>query len=121
MYLRFVFAKAHRTTRRRVGILRDMEPVCKASKEADEIMDWLNIHLPLPPKSAFSGARALCWFKLDAGACIEQVRDLAWVLERRGERIWQVYSRNPGLITYEDDYQVVALPDSVRLLSFQRR
>jgi hypothetical protein len=114
VYLRIVYAKPEKRTRRRIGILRGMESLCKKSKEAGEILDWLNIHLPLPPKSAFSSERALCWFKLDARACIEQVRDLAFQLERRGERVCQVYSRNPGLITYEDDYQVVALPDALR-------
>jgi hypothetical protein len=112
VYLRFVFAEAERTTRRRVGILREIGPVCREVQEAREILDWLNLHLPIPPKPVFSADRALSWFKLDARACIDQVRDLAFLLERRGERIWQIYNRNPGLITYEDDYQIVALPRS---------
>jgi len=114
VYLRFVFAEAEVKTRRRIGIIRERSAVCPDSDEIDAIYVWLNAHLPLPPKGAFSGERALCWFKLDARECIERVRDLAFILEKRGKRIWQVYSRNPGLITYEDDYQIVALPDSVR-------
>ena len=42
-------------------------------------------------------------------------RELAFLLAKRGERIWQIYSRNPGLITYEDEYQIVAVPDSARM------
>jgi len=114
VYLRFVFAEAEPTTRRRVGILWDTG--LRDDGELDGIYGWLKAHLPVPPRRVFSGDRGLCWFKIEARACIEQVRDFAYFLEsRRGERIWQVYSRNPGLITYEDAYQIVAVPDSVRL------
>jgi len=113
VYLRFVLAKPEKQTRRRVGILFQGFDCC-GSHELDEISAWLKVHLPIPPKNVFSGGRGLCWFKLDARICIEQARDLARLLEGRGERIWQIYSRNPGLITYEDDYQIVAVPDSAR-------
>lgn len=112
MYLRFVFAQAHRVTRRRPGLLRDARVLGRDSGEILAITGWLNRNLPVPPEPAFSADRALCWFKTDARACIEQMRMLALLLEREGERIWQIYSRNPGRITYEDDYQVVAVPDS---------
>jgi hypothetical protein len=111
VYLRFVLAKPEKPTRRRVGILHH-DRRYRGSKERDEIMMWFKVHLPVPPREVFSGGRGLCWFKLDARPCIEQVRCLAQFLENRGERIWQVYSRNPGLITYEDDYQIVAVPES---------
>src|ERR1041384_4315125 len=108
MYLRFVLAKPEKKTRRRVGILYPGLDFC-GSEELEEIAAWLKVHLPIPPKGVFSGGRGLCWFKIHARACIEQARDLARGLEkRRGERIWEIYSRNPGLITYEDDYQIVA-------------
>ncbi len=113
MYLRFVQAKPDKSTRRRVGILHRAVKY-RGWKERIEIMTWLKVHLPIPPENVFSGGRGLCWFKLDAGACIEQARDLARLLEGRGERIWEIYSRNPGLITYEDDHQIVAVPDSAR-------
>ena len=112
MYLRIVYAKPEKRTRRRLGILRNLSSRCDDDPEVDLLRGWFKVHLPVPPKDVFSGGRALCWFKLDARACIHRVRELVSHLERRGERIWQVYSRNPGLITYEDDYQVVALPES---------
>jgi len=113
VYLRFVLAKPEKSTRRRIGILWDCG--CRGMKERDEVFTWLKIHLPVPPREVFSGGRGLCWFKLEARPCIEQVRDLALFLERRGQRIWQIYSRNPGLITYEDEHQVVAIPESARM------
>src|SRR5215510_11811579 len=106
MYLRFVFAKAEPASRRRVGIYLstfDGEPAMAAGVLAG---------LPYPPRRAFSGGRGVCWFKLSARRFIENMRVLAARLEGRGDRIWQIYSRNPGLITYEDDFQIVAVPES---------
>jgi hypothetical protein len=114
VYLRFVFARTRDRQRRRFGILRGVDYRCADGDQVDEIGAWLTRHLPIPPKDAFSGGRALCWFKVDAHSCIEKVRELARVLEHRGDRIWEVYSRNPGLITYSDEVQVVALPESAR-------
>jgi len=112
VYLRFVFARTRDRHRRRLGILRHERLDRHRSEEAREIFAWLNRHLDIPPAAAFSGGRALCWFKVDAHPCIDKVRDLARFLEGRGERIWQVYSRNPGRITYADEQQVVAVPES---------
>ncbi len=114
MYLRFVFARTRDRQRRRFGILRGVDLRCADADQVDEISAWLTRHLPIPPAEVFSGGRALCWFKVEAHSCIEKARDLARVLERRGDRIWEVYSRNPGLITYADEHQVVALPESAR-------
>jgi hypothetical protein len=111
VFLRFVFAEAEPTTRRRVGILR--ASTFRDEEALEESYGWLKVHLPVPPRAVFSAGRGLCWFKLEARPCIEHVREIAFFLEhRRGERIWQIYSRNPGLITYEDDFQIVAVPES---------
>lgn len=112
MYLRFVFAGAEPRTRRRVGILRNQEHLKDRCRATAELFEWFNDHLPFPPKPAFSGRRGLCWFKLEAIDMIGKMRELAFLHERRGERIWQIYSRNPGLITYEDEFQIVAVPES---------
>jgi hypothetical protein len=113
VYLRFVFARTRDPQRRRLGILHDVRGRGDRAGQVDEISQWLSRHLEIPPRHVFSGGRALCWFKIDAHPCIEKVRDLALLLELGGERIWQVYSRNPGLITYSDENQVVAVPQSV--------
>jgi hypothetical protein len=123
VYLRFVFAKAQRGTRRRVGIVwKNRFNGCGSdeSEEMETVLRRLGLHLPVPPLNAFSGGRGLCWFKVGARQCIDHVREIAFFLEeRRGERIWQIYSRNPGLITYEDEFQVVAVPDAARGLLYE--
>lgn len=106
MVLRFVFAEAEPTTRRRVGIYQSTPRA---------FTNGVLGGLPYPPRRAFSGGRGVCWFKLTAHDFIDEMRDLAFDLEKRGHRIWQIYSRNPGMITYEDEFQVVAVPESVRL------
>jgi len=106
MYLRFVFAEAEPATRRRVGIWK-----CVPWDMKGNVLSGL----PYPPRRAFSGGRGLCWFKLTSRKFIEEMRGLAFRLEKNGRRIWQIYSRDPGLITYEDKYQIVAVPDSVRI------
>ncbi|HZE98612.1 MAG TPA: hypothetical protein VE981_16390 [Planctomycetota bacterium] len=115
MYLRFVYARTRDRQRRRMGILHRRSRGCEDVDAIDDLHLWLTRNLPIPPNDVFSAGRALCWFKVDAHPCIDKVRDLAMLLERGGERIWQVYSRNPGLITYEDEQQVVAVPESIRL------
>ena len=115
MYLRLVYARPEKGSRRRIGIVWNTTR-SRGPGELDDLYTWLKIHLPVPPRDVFSAGRGLCWFKLEARECIEKVRDLAlWLEKRRGERIWQVYSRNPGLITYEDEYQVVAVPEAARM------
>ena len=106
MYLRFVFAEAERKTRRRVGIYQAIPYDLKSGVLSG---------LPYPPRRAFSGGRGVWWFKLTAHRFIENMRTLAFRLESNGRRIWQVYSRNPGLITYEDEFQIVAVPESARI------
>lgn len=112
MYRRFVFAKLDLETRRREGILRRRRPGGWGQRKIDAIYRWLNANLPRPPRSAFGGGRALCWFKPEARECIDRVADLAQLLQRRGERIWHLQTRNPGLVTFEDEFQVVAIPAS---------
>jgi hypothetical protein len=112
VYRRFVFAKLNKETRHREGILRNRRSGGWGVRRIAAIYVWLSRNLPRPPRDAFSGTRALCWFKPEARACIDQVVDLAQLLQRRGERIWQLQTRYPGLITYEDEFQVVAIPAS---------
>jgi hypothetical protein len=122
MYVRFVLGQAFLEGRHRAGILRDSVR-CRFWRRrcvarADEILEifaWLNAHLPLPPVDVFSGGRGLCWFRSESGTCVERVRTLALLYRTQGARIWEIGNRNPGLITYQDDYQIVALPDSLRL------
>jgi hypothetical protein len=123
MFVRFVLGQAFLNGRHRAGILRDSEGrrffrrrCAQRADEIREIFAWLNVHLPLPPAEVFGSGRGLCWFRSERGACVEHVRALALLYRAHGARVWEIGNRNPGLITYQDDHQVVALPDSLRLV-----
>lgn len=110
MYLRFVFAKPEKGTNRYVGILHERRYGGWGQARIAEIYGWFRKNLKRPPLVAFSQDRALCWFKPEARECLERIVELAHILQRRGERIWHLRTRYPGLVTYEDQHQVVAIP-----------
>lgn len=110
MYVRFVFAKPEKATNRYVGILHNRRYGGWGQSRIAEIYVWFRKNLKRPPLQAFSQDRARCWFKPDAHACIDRIVELAHLLQRRGERIWHLRTRYPGLVTYEDPHQVVAIP-----------
>ena len=80
--------------------------------EIRELLDWFKVHLPVPPEKVFSGGRAVCWFRTDSPDFRERL--WTWVVQLRAEevRVREVASRDPGLITYSDEHQVVAIPYS---------
>jgi hypothetical protein len=115
MYVRFVLAGDYLPGRQRAGILRAPRACfsCRTIDSAERIFAWLNRRLPVPWRDVFSEGRGLCWFKLEAKECVERLRALALLIEKEGGRVWQVYSRDPGRVTYEEEYQVVAVPYSL--------
>lgn len=74
-------------------------------------LGWLREHLPSPACLCESGnERAICWFRPDARRPIEKVRGMVALLEAHGLFVRMVTTADPGLILYEDDWQVVAKP-----------
>src|SRR5262245_18107767 len=74
----------------------------------EETYTWLNDHLPCPPFSTSRWPKqAACWFKDDAGACIERMWVLVSMLKEHGVATRVLRSRNPGKVLYEDEYQIV--------------
>jgi len=54
------------------------------------------------------GARA--WFKLPSSDPLEMTREYLDLLDRYGVQWMELRTTTPGRITYEDDFQVVAVP-----------
>ena len=82
------------------------------SREIGEILDWFRVHLAVPSEKVFSGGRAVCWFRTDSPDFHERL--WTWVVLLRAEevRVREVASGDPGLITYSDEHQGVAIPYS---------
>jgi hypothetical protein len=75
-----------------------------------EIRMWFEEHLPNPPfYDDGNPLRTLTWFKVSATHMIERLSPLREILERHGVVVQAVTTANPGLIVYEDPYQVGAV------------
>jgi hypothetical protein len=122
MYIRFVIPSRHEDSHRLTGIfyaagqLLDSGRLSEDEHEwCDEILDWFNCRLPFPDRFSRSRRRhacgeAVCWFRDNAARYIQKVRELAAMLNRRGNSVEMLWTGRPGYIVYEDSYQVVAVP-----------
>ncbi len=112
-YLRFVVVVRSRGRALRVGLFRGsdrfrLEGPGKA--ELEEAFEWFNRRLPIPPRDVLEGGAGVCWFRTDWDGFIRELWGAARRVEEAGYRVWQVYNRNPGRITYQDEFQAVAVP-----------
>jgi hypothetical protein len=103
-----VFHAAHRA--RHQGLFDEEE-----SRQYEGLRRWFATHLPVPAR--FSRSRrphapgnAVCWLKADAAEHADKLRALAAMLERHGFVTQMLWTRRPGYLVYEDDYQVAAVP-----------
>jgi len=70
-------------------------------------LDWFKKHLPaVDPK--YDGA--VFFFKSDGGECTRRIWEMTRLLVDAGIPITLRKVRHPGLIVYEDEYQVAAIP-----------
>lgn len=53
---------------------------------------------------------AASWFRVSATHLVDFARGYVSLLERYGVSVDEVHSAEPGLVLYEDDVQVVAVP-----------
>lgn len=122
MFIRFQSTIPDRLTGKPLGIFHASTIVCELEDTSQYAIDlileqrkWFNKNLPRPHK--FSRSRkphaleiALSWYRPSATEFIERSRVLANLLSDQIFPITMVKSLNPGVIVYEDDYQVVAVP-----------
>ena len=78
-------------------------------EHVEEIFLWLNTHLPCPP---FNGKKfppeAISWFKGSALGMISKFRELIAILEQFDQPVRMLTTEQPGMIWYEDEFQIVA-------------
>jgi hypothetical protein len=95
--------------------LRDAARLGRAGDGFDALSDWFTDHLRIPgrfsryqkPNSPQAG---ICWFKDTARTHLACMRALAALVESCGVPVYQVHTRKPGYVLYEDRHQVVAVP-----------
>ena len=120
MYVRFVVSVRSGRGHVRRGLFRvvDRLETCGLLEEGDReraaaLLAWFNRRLTVPWDEVFLGEAGLCWYKPDAFACIERSRDLAALCRKAGWRALEIWNRDPGVVTYEDEAQIVARPRHV--------
>lgn len=81
----------------------------------DELLCWFDKHLPVPDRFFCNGRKTyirhgVCWFKTSARAHLARSWEMVALLESHGVWIQRLTARRPGLLLYEDDWQIVAVP-----------
>lgn len=79
----------------------------------EDTLCWFNVHLRVPHVRA-RHRRSVFWFKSSAKSFISRIWDLAWILEEEGLHVAREWTTNPGMIVYEDDYQIAAVPQGTK-------
>lgn len=92
-----------------------LDPYSRAQLE--DILAWFRANLPIPERFSrkdldpdTEDTPGLSWFKDEARAHLAASYELISLLELHGHMIETLRSPRPGLIVYEDEYQIVAEP-----------
>jgi hypothetical protein len=123
MYIRYATDRIDSDSHRTQGIFcaayrlkrneRAPEPV---RAEIARQLEWFHTHLPVPRRWSHYSLRrkrrriAICWFKEDASEHLRRIASMAVFLREQCIEIYELKTRHAGYITYEDDYQVAAVP-----------
>jgi hypothetical protein len=118
MYLRFTLKVLEGDSGYRRGVLvaahelRDHGDLSvDEHRELQESLAWFNLNLNHPACLADpANRRAISWFKPEARKPISRMWALKAILERHGFVIDVHKTDDPGLVIFEDGWQVIAKP-----------
>lgn len=117
-YLRFATTLRCPDTARPLGIfrsagkLRDTKKVEPwAGERIEEICKWFNANLPCPHLDG-NDWRAIFWFRSERQPMVRMLWELAAIIEEHGVFVEFIAKDNPGMIVYNDEFQVAAIPHS---------
>ncbi|MDO9587251.1 MAG: hypothetical protein Q7J13_04890 [Brevundimonas sp.] len=121
-YIRFVCFQSIGRQRSRLDLFKAINEAVEsehaagwAIAEARKLSGWFNANLAIP--KAFStgghkgfGQPGLSWFKPVATEHIRRMHRLKLALEECGIHVEVLTTRDPGLIVWQDQFQIVAEP-----------
>ena len=118
MYIRFQGRVKNERTNTYLGIfqiayeLRDSDKLEKHhEKELLKNIQWLKTHLKNPKElNIEENYRAISWFSTKAHEPMKRIRSIKVILEEHGYIIDTIKSKDPGIVIYEDGWQIVAKP-----------
>ncbi len=123
MYIRFVSPYWSGQCRSHLGFFHafhDARRLCGAddwhARELNRVSAWFNAHLAVPRclsrRMGHHGPRrGVCWFRDTATDHVSLARYACWLMEDVGVPIREIRARRPGARIWEDDHQIVAVPD----------
>lgn len=121
-YVRFVCFQTIGRQRSRLGLFKAIdEAVASEHAESWAIAEacgqsgWFNANLAIPKQFSTGGHTGfgqpgLSWFKPTATEHIQRMHSLKTALEACGIHVEVLTSRDPGLVVWQDEYQIVAEP-----------
>lgn len=115
-YLRFVAGIESEGARNQNGIFTELQILKDKNQLFDYQIDFLedifkyfNDNLPIPPYSRKNIPKdAIAWFKDSAKVFISKMWDLVAILEENEVSTRVLKTDKPGMILYEDEFQVLA-------------
>ena len=118
MYIRFISKRINEESNSPEGVfysiwsLIDKDEMASHEIEiVDECFDWLGMHFKAPScLSDPENRRAICWFKETALEPMKRIWPIVHLLEEHGIHIEKITSNDPGVIVYENGWQVAAKP-----------
>lgn len=124
-YIRFTVLGSDTSSGRKTGVLvaaHDLRDYGDLSAEEHErlrqLLHWFNENLKVPKVLSEDGnARALSWYKTEAKKPLKRMWELKSLLEFHEVNVEVHKTSDPGLIIYQDGWQVVAKPRKGQKLS----
>jgi hypothetical protein len=117
VYLRFAVGRKHPASRQALGVFQAAYEVrrrharrSKIGRAFDAPLRWFGENLHAPEVSE----RAVFWFKSDAAECLRHIWEIIHTLRAHDEVVWMMRCHHPGMICFEDAFQVAAVPDEPR-------
>jgi len=123
MYLRFVCSRVDEDSHRRLGVfqaafhLLESDVVIEGEDRAAvrRVLDWFNENLVKPERLSRSrkvnaAPKAISWYRRSARDHIQRMHRLCILLDKYGIATHTIRCDRPGVIVYEDDHQIAAVP-----------
>ena len=121
-YVRFVCFQTIGRQRNRLGLFKAIDEAVESEHapswaivEARSLSSWFNSNLAVPKAFSVGGHKGfgqpgLSWFKPTAAEHIRQMHRLKLALEACGVQVELLTTRDPGLIVWQDEHQLIAEP-----------
>jgi hypothetical protein len=118
MYIRFESKKINKHSNSPEGVFYSIwslidkdEMSSHELKVVSQCFDWLGMHFKAPAcLSNPENSRAICWLKESAVEPMKRIWPIVQILEEHGVHIEKVTSNDPGIIVFENGWQVAAKP-----------